>query len=78
MKVAISLPDPVFADAERLVQELHVSRSKFYADAIAQYLARHGGAAVTAKLNAVYSEQPSNVEPEFAHAESAVIRNEAW
>jgi metal-responsive CopG/Arc/MetJ family transcriptional regulator len=78
MKVAISLPDPVFAEAERLARELHVPRSKLYADAIAQYLERHGGAAVTAKLNAVYSEQPSNVEPEFANAQSAVLRNEAW
>jgi metal-responsive CopG/Arc/MetJ family transcriptional regulator len=78
MKVAISLPDPVFAEAERLAQELHVPRSKLYADAIAQYLERHGGSAVTAKLNAVYSEQSSIVEPEFAHAQSAILSNEAW
>jgi len=78
MKVAISIPDPVFAEAERLAQELHVPRSKLYADAIAQYLEMHGGAAVTARLNAVYSEQPSDVEPEFAYAQSAILDNEAW
>lgn len=78
MKVAISIPDPVFAEAERLAQELHVPRSKLYAEAIAQYLERHGGSAVTAKLNAVYSEQPSEVEPEFAYAQAMILSNEAW
>ena len=78
MKVAISLPDPLFSEAERLAQELHVPRSKLYADAIAQYLERHGGSAVTAKLNVVYSEQPSKVGPEFAHVQSAMLSDEAW
>jgi metal-responsive CopG/Arc/MetJ family transcriptional regulator len=78
MKVAISLPDPVFSAAERLAQELHVPRSKLYADAIAQYLERHGSSAVTAKLNAVYSQQASELEPEFARAQSSILSNEAW
>jgi metal-responsive CopG/Arc/MetJ family transcriptional regulator len=78
MKVAISIPDSVFAQAERLAQELHVPRSKLYAEAIAEYLERHGGSAVTAKLNAVYSEQSCEVEPAFAQAQSATLSDEAW
>jgi len=78
MKVAISLPDTVFIAAERLAEELHVPRSKLYADAIAQYLERHGASAVTAKLNVVYSQQPSALEPEFARAQSASLSNETW
>ena len=78
MKVAISLPDPVFAAAEQLAKELRVPRSQLYAEAIAQYLDRRGSAAITAKLNNVYSEQQSEVPAEFASAQLVVVRNEAW
>ncbi len=78
MKVAISLPDAVFAAAEQLAKELRVPRSQLYADAIAQYLERRGAAAVTAKLNAVYAQQDSQVPAEFAQAQLASLNDEAW
>lgn len=78
MKVAISLPDPVFTAAEQLAKELRVPRSQLYAEAIAQYLERRGGSAITAKLNAVYSRQESAVPAEFARAQSSILSNEAW
>lgn len=53
-------------------------RSQLYADAIAQYLERRGAAAVTAKLNAVYAEQESQVPAEFARAQLSGINDEAW
>jgi predicted transcriptional regulator len=78
MKVAISLPDSVFTAAEHLAKELRVPRSQLYAEAIAQYLERRGGLAVTAKLNSVYSEQEAQVPAEFARAQSNILSNEAW
>lgn len=78
MKVAISLPDPVFAAAERLAGELHVSRSQLYAQALAQYLERFSAPAVTAKLNAVYGREASTLDPAFAQAQSTALFNEAW
>lgn len=78
MKVAISLPDPVFTAAEQLAKELRLPRSQLYAEAIAQYLERRGGSAITAKLNSVYSERESKVPAEFARAQSASLSNEAW
>ncbi len=78
MKVAISLPDPVFAAAEQLAKELCVPRSQLYAEAIAQYLDGRDSTAITAKLNNVYSEQQSEVPAEFASAQLVVVRNEAW
>ena len=78
MKVAISLPDPVFTAAEQLAKELRLPRSQLYAEAIAQYLERRGGSAITAKLNGVYSVQESKVPAEFARAQSASLSNEAW
>lgn len=78
MKVAISLPDPVFAAAEQLAKELRVPRSQLYAEAIAQYLERRGAGAVTAKLNAVYAEQDSQVPAGFAQAQLGSLNDEAW
>ena len=78
MKVAISIPDPVFAAAEQLAKELRVPRSQLYADAVAQYLERRGAAAVTAKLNAVYAGQDSHVPVEFAQAQLGSLNDEAW
>jgi metal-responsive CopG/Arc/MetJ family transcriptional regulator len=78
MKVAISLPDPVFNAAEQLAEQLHVSRSQLYAQAIVQYLQRVGAPAVTAKLNAVYGRESSTIDPAFGHAQSSVLDDEAW
>lgn len=78
MKVAISLPDPVFDAAERLAQELRVSRSQLYAQALAAYLEARSASAVTAKLNAIHGPSPTVVDPAFAEAQLAAIGHEAW
>ena len=41
MKTAISIPDDVFAEAERLTLRLQKSRSQLYTEALQEYLARH-------------------------------------
>jgi metal-responsive CopG/Arc/MetJ family transcriptional regulator len=78
MKVAISLPDPIFQAAEHLAQELHIPRSQLYAEALSAYLGSHSGTAVTAKLNAVYGAASSQVEPALAQAQLRALPNEAW
>jgi predicted transcriptional regulator len=56
MKTAISIPDDVFADAERLARELNQSRSQLYSRAVREYVARHSADSVTAALDAVCGE----------------------
>jgi len=56
MKTAISLPDEVFEAAERYARRVGKSRSRVYAEALAEYLARHGPDEVTAAMNAVVDE----------------------
>ena len=41
MKTAVSIPDDVFEDAERLASRLRTSRSQLYARALAEFVARH-------------------------------------
>ena len=56
MKTAISVPDALFEEADRLAQRLKRSRSRIFADAVREYVARHDPDAVTAALDRVYSE----------------------
>ncbi len=53
MKTTISLPDALFRRADRHAKRTRRSRSQLYADALAEYLARHTPDAVTADMNAV-------------------------
>jgi predicted DNA-binding protein len=53
MKTAISLPDEVFAQAERLARRLKKSRSELYREAVAEYVARHDPEAITEAMNRV-------------------------
>ena len=56
MKTAISIPDDLFDDAERLAQELNKSRSRLYGDAVREYVARHSAKRVTETLDRVCAE----------------------
>ncbi|MBI4543527.1 MAG: hypothetical protein HY705_10915 [Gemmatimonadetes bacterium] len=53
MKTAISLPDDLFRAAERQAKRAQKSRSQLYAEALAEYLARHGPDEVTDAMNRV-------------------------
>lgn len=78
MKVAVSVPNVVFDAADRLAADLRVSRSQLYSQALAAYLESQGGAAVTARLNAVYDGTMESLDPAWASAQSAAVGNETW
>jgi metal-responsive CopG/Arc/MetJ family transcriptional regulator len=78
MKIAISVPDDVFEAGEHLARQLGLSRSQLYADALSAYLSERGAAAVTAKLNAVYSKESSKLDPAFGGSQLVRLANEAW
>ena len=78
MKVAISLPDPVFDAAELLAQELSMSRSQLYAKALSEFLQARSATAVTAKLNEVYGRESSVMEPGLMTAQLKALSHETW
>jgi metal-responsive CopG/Arc/MetJ family transcriptional regulator len=78
MKVAISLPDPVFTAAEELAQRLRVSRSQLYAQAIEEYLGKRQDSQVTEQLNAVYAVIQEPIDPAMTAAQFKVIGDETW
>jgi metal-responsive CopG/Arc/MetJ family transcriptional regulator len=65
MKTAISVPDDVFAEAERLAKKLKKSRSQLYSHAIREYVARHSDDSVTEILNEVI-EATGDAHDDFA------------
>jgi predicted transcriptional regulator len=70
MKTAISIPDDLFADAERLARELNKSRSRLYGDAVREYVARHSAESITESLDRLCDE----VEPGSDFAREAARR----
>jgi predicted transcriptional regulator len=56
MKTAVSVPDDVFAGAERLARRTKRSRSDIYSAAVREYIARHSGDAVTEAMNSALDE----------------------
>jgi predicted transcriptional regulator len=72
MKVAISIPDEIFREAEQMASELHRSRSQLYSRAVHDYVARRSSDKVTEALNAVYGgDQDEDLE--FLRAATAHI-----
>ena len=78
MKVAISLPDPIFSAAEKLAHSMRVSRSQLYARAIEEYLGKRQDTLITERLNALYSSEQNSVDPAMAAAQLGAVGHEAW
>jgi metal-responsive CopG/Arc/MetJ family transcriptional regulator len=77
MKTAISIPDEVFAEAEKLARRLKKSRSELYSHALREYVARHGPEYVTETLDRICAESPP--EKEFARAVARrTLRRSPW
>ncbi|MBI2325571.1 MAG: hypothetical protein HYU87_11510 [Chloroflexi bacterium] len=74
MKTAVSLPDAVFKDAERLARRQRKSRSRLYSDAIGEYVARHDPDWVTHKLNEVAASVDTSLPADIAAASYEVLR----
>ena len=78
MKIAISVPDKVFREGERLARDQGISRSELYSNALAAYLGVHGAAAITARLDALYAKEDSQLDPALAAAQQRSLVDEAW
>ena len=78
MKTAVSLPDPLYEEADRLAQRLGKSRSRLYADALTEYVARHDTDAVTDALNDVCDELDSRLDPGLSAFTVRTLQQTEW
>jgi metal-responsive CopG/Arc/MetJ family transcriptional regulator len=78
MKTAISIPDEVFMEAERLTRRLNKSRSRLYTDAVREFLARHDPDSVTEALNQVADLVDSEPDPAVSAAGQRLLKRVEW
>ena len=78
MKVAISIPDDVFAKAERLAASLRTSRSGLYARALAEFIKRSDPESITEMMNRVVEDVDETVDPFVREAGRRVLKNVEW
>ena len=62
MKTAISLPDIIYFEAEEAAQNLGISRSALYLNALTEYLKKNNRKNITQKLNEVYADASASTD----------------
>jgi hypothetical protein len=78
MKTAISLPERVFREAERFARRVRKTRSKLYAEAIAEYLARHAPNDITESMNKICDRIGATPDKFQGRAARQILSKEAW
>lgn len=78
MKTAISLPDELFARAEKLARKTGKSRSQLYQEALAEYLLRRDGDEITEALNHALGEIEQPSDDWLARAGRRALERSDW
>ncbi len=78
MKMAISIPDPVFQSAEAMARRLGLSRSEFHTRAVAAYVSHYDETTLTERLNTVYAKESALPDPALAAAQTSLLVDEEW
>jgi metal-responsive CopG/Arc/MetJ family transcriptional regulator len=80
VKTAISIPDPIFKEAEQLAKQRGVSRSELYTLALSEYVRNERFQGVRERLDAVYAANPdqSKLDPVLEEIQSRSLPREKW
>jgi hypothetical protein len=78
MKTAVSIPDEVFLEADRVARQAGISRSELYARALRAYLDRIRDDLVTLRLNEIYETEPSETDAFTRAASAATLARDPW
>jgi metal-responsive CopG/Arc/MetJ family transcriptional regulator len=78
MKVALSIPDELFETGERVSKRLGVSRSRLYANALAEYVAKHESRKITDRLDAIYGSEDSGLDATARRLQNRSVAGKSW
>jgi len=78
MKTAVSIPDDVFEEAERLAMDLQTSRSQLYSRALQEFVARHAPDRLTEAMNRVVDEVGNEIDEFSQRASRRVLEQVEW
>jgi len=78
MKVAVSIPDDVFAEAEALAKRLKSSRSEIYSRALGEFIGHHAPDRVTDLMNDVVRDAGSEADAFSLAAGRQILKKIEW
>lgn len=78
MKTAVSIPDAVFEEAERLASELQTSRSRLYGGALQEFVARHAPDRLTEAIDRVIDKVGGEPDAFSQRASRRVLEQVEW
>ena len=78
MKVAVSIPDPVFAEAESLAKRLNASRSEVYSRALKEFVGRHAPDRVTEQMDRIIVSVGENSDAFSQRAARRILKRVEW
>jgi metal-responsive CopG/Arc/MetJ family transcriptional regulator len=78
MKVAVSIPDHVFAEAEQLAKRLKTSRSEIYSWALGEFIGHHAPERVTQLMNEVVDAVGNDPDRFSAAAARRILSQVEW
>ena len=80
MKTAISIPDPLFAAAERVSKRLGISRSELFQCAVKAFLREHKDEGLTEALDKVYGpdKREAKLDRVLERLQLASLPKEEW
>lgn len=94
MKTELSIPETISSAAEQLAAKLGVSLNELYTRAVSDLLARYqiqmraesvgpewkhlSDEEITARLNELYTHEPSQMDPVIAQLQAIAIGGEDW
>lgn len=78
MKVAVSIPDVVFSEAESLAKRLNASRSEVYRRALEEFLGRHTPDLVTEQMDRIIASVGEESKAFSQQAARRVLKRVEW
>lgn len=78
MKTAVSIPDDIFEEAERLAKRTQRSRSELYARALSEYVARHAPDRVTEAMDRALSELSGEEDAFASNVGKRTLKRTEW
>lgn len=78
MKTAISLPDELFDRVNRSAKRLGISRSEFFARAVARYIETARQAEIKASYDAAFGEEDSDAAEVVRQAARKALLSVEW
>ncbi len=78
MKTAISIPDSLFTEAEKLAKRLGMNRSQLYSRAVENFVENNRSRNITKLLNDVYKKEESKVDKVLYKMQIESMDNDEW